>query len=125
MKDIKKWLTPEKRGMLYATSASAVAALVVFGAISSTIASSIAGVAIAVITLIYAIVHSESNVRSVTYGLAGAIGALFVTLGAITDKESEALLAVVAPVMGITLAAAKTPTRSEDIHDNGGWVESV
>lgn len=86
-------------------------------------AAPIAGVVIAAITLIYAIVHSESNLRTVIYGLCVAVGVLFVTLGTLTESESEALLAIVAPVLGITLAAAKTPTKSED--NSVGWVETV
>lgn len=104
-------------------AAAVVAALVTFGVISSTMAAPIAGVIVATITLIYAIIHSESNLRTVIYGLCVAVGVLFVTLGTLTESESEALLAIVAPVLGITLAAAKTPTKSED--NSVGWVETV
>lgn len=116
MDKIRTWLRPETRGVVYTVAAAAVAALVTFGVISSTLAASVAGVVVGVITLIYAIIHSESNIRSVIYGLSAAIGALLVTLGTFTDEESEALLAVVAPVLGITLAAAKTPTRQDEVH---------
>lgn len=118
MEKVRSWLKPETRGTVYTVAAAVVAALVVFGVLSSTLAAPIAGVAVAGITLLYAIIHSESNLRSVIYGTCVAVGALFVTLGTISNSESEALLAVVAPVLGITLAAAKTPTREENI----GWV---
>lgn len=123
MNKIRDWLKPETRGTVYAVSAALVAALVTFGVISSTVAAPIAGVVIAAITLLYAIVHSESNLRTVLYGLCVAVGALFVTLGTLTNNETEALLSVIAPVLGITLAAAKTPTREEKYTD--GWVPSV
>lgn len=123
MTNVKEWLKPETRGTVYTVAAAVVAALVTFGVISSTIAAPIAGVVVATITLIYAIIHSESNLRTVIYGLCVAVGVLFVTLGTLTGSESEALLAIVAPVLGITLAAAKTPTKSED--NSVGWVETV
>lgn len=123
MTNIRNWLRPETRGTVYAVAAAVVAALVTFGVISSTMAAPIAGVIVATITLIYAIIHSESNLRTVIYGLCVAVGVLFVTLGTFTESESEALLAIVAPVLGITLAAAKTPTKSED--NSVGWVETV
>lgn len=123
MTNVKNWLRPETRGTVYAVAAAVVAALVTFGVISSTMAAPIAGVVVATITLIYAIIHSESNLRTVIYGLCVAVGVLFVTIGTWTESESEALLAIVAPVLGITLAAAKTPTKTED--NSAGWVETV
>lgn len=123
MDKIKTWLKPETRGTVYTVAGAVVAALVTFGVISSTIAAPIAGVVVAAITLIYAIVHSESNIRTVIYSLCVAVGVLFVTLGTLTDNQTDALLAIIAPVLGITLAAANTPTRSEDHKD--GWVETI
>lgn len=123
MTNVRNWLRPETRGTVYTVAAAVVAALVTFGVISSTMAAPIAGVVIATITLIYAIANSDSNIRTVIYGLCVAVGILFVTLGTLSDNESEALLAIVAPVLGITLAAAKTPTKSEE--ENIGWVETV
>lgn len=122
METIRTWLKPETRGTLYTVAAGVVAALVTFGVLSTTLAASVAGVAVGVITLIYAIVHSESNLRTVIYGLCAAVGALLVTLGAFSNDESDALLAVVAPVLGITLAAARTPTTHDDIPTDI-WVE--
>lgn len=114
MNSIRSWLKPETRGMLYTASAAVVTALVVFGVIASNIAAPITAVVLAAITLIYAMVHSESTLRTAAYALCAAVGALMVTLGTVSDDQSDALLAVIAPVLGISLAAAKTPTRSED-----------
>ena len=114
MNTLREWLAPETRGRVYTAASAIVAALVVFGVVSSTMAVSITGVVLGVITLVYAILHSESNLRTVIYGLCVAVGALLVTLGTLTNSETEALLAVVAPVLGITLAAAKTPHRTEE-----------
>ena len=121
MTNVRNWLKPETRGTVYTVAAAAVAALVAFGVISSTIAAPIVGVVIAGITLVYAIIHSESNIRSVIYGLCVAVGILFVTLGTLTDNQTEALLAIAAPVLGITLAAAKTPTGKTE----GTWVTTT
>lgn len=115
MTKIRTWLKPETRGTVYTVSAALVAALVVFGVVSATLASSIAGLLLAVVTLLYAIIHSESILRTAIYGVCAAAAGLFVALGSITDNQSESLLAIVAPVLGITLAAANTPTRSEDL----------
>lgn len=119
MEKVRGWLKPETRGTVYTVAAAVVAALVVFGVISSSYAAPIAGVILAGVTLLYAIIHSESNIRTVIYVFCAAVGAMFVTMGTISDDESDALLAVVAPVLGITLAAAKTPTKEDII----GWVE--
>lgn len=121
MKNVKEWLQPETRGTVYAISAAIVAALVTFGFLSSTLAVSVSGVAVGIITLIYAVLHSESTVRTAFYSLCAAVGALFIALGIFTDAEADALLAVIAPVAGITLAAAKTPTTRSTIDDNT-WV---
>lgn len=114
MNNIRTWLKPETRGTVYTVAAAAVAALVMFGFISATLASSVAGLILAIITLIYAIIHSESTIRTAIYAVCAASAALFVGLGNMTDAESNSLLAIVAPVLGITLAAAKTPSKKEN-----------
>jgi len=123
MEKIRTWLKPETRGTVYTVAAAVVAALVVFGILSSTMAGAIAGVVVAGITLLYAIIHSESNLRTAFYALCVAVGAFFVTLGSITGDEADALLAIIAPVAGITLAAAKAPAKSEEERPVG-WVEA-
>lgn len=118
MTKVRAWLSPEKRGIIYTVTGSLVAALVTFGFISASFAPALIGVLLGAVALVYAIVHSESNIRSVIYGLCAAIGVLLVTIGTFTADETEALLAIAAPVLGITLAAAKTPSKIEEV----GWV---
>lgn len=115
MTNIRTWLTPQTRGTLYTVAAALVTALVVFGFIASTLAPAIVGLLVAIITLVYAIIHSESTIRTAIYGVCAATAGLFIGLGTLTDVQSESLLAVVAPVLGITLAAAKTPTGQREV----------
>lgn len=110
--NIKTLLNPANRGRIYATVAAIVGALVTFGVVSTSIAPLIVGLVLSVITLGMAIVNSKNTVRTAIYGVCAAVGALLVALGIIDGAQTDALIAIAAPLLGITLAAAKTPAQT-------------
>lgn len=97
------------RATWYAVGSAIVTALVAWGILDDTLAPAVTGVIIAAVTLLFAVLHSTSPWRQALYGVAAAIGVLGVALGWGTDVQVEALLAVVAPVLGLGAAAATTP----------------
>lgn len=111
--NIRNWFRPETRGQFYAAAAGVVTLLASLGFISVSLVPSITGVVLGVLALAYAYVNSDSAKNKVIYSLCAAIGALLIALGVFTDGQNEAILAVVAPVLGIGYAAAKTPDRNE------------
>ena len=96
------------RAAWYATATAVVTALVAWGIIDEAATPAVVGVAMAAITLVFAIVHSSSPVRQAAYALAAAIGVLGVYLGWGTDVQIDALLAIFAPALGLGTAAATT-----------------
>lgn len=96
------------RATWYAVASALVAALVAWGVLDSAAAPAITGVAVAVVTLIFALLHSTSPWRQALYGVAAALGVLGVYLGWGSQVQFDALLAIAAPVLGIGAAAATT-----------------
>ena len=68
----------------------------------------IIGLATAVVTLAFAVIHSTSPWRQALYSLMAAVTVLMAYLGYGTDAQWETILATVAPVLGIGTAAATT-----------------
>lgn len=112
---IRERVPATTRGKVYSVANAVIAALVVFGVLSSSLAPAVVGVAISVITLIYAILHSVSEWRSALYATLGAIGVLSVAIGVFSTMHVAALLGIVAPILGVTVAAANTPSGEEPI----------
>lgn len=108
METIKNIVPAQARATWYAIASALVAALVAWGALDESAAPAVTGVIIAAVTLIFALLHSTSPWRQALYGLAAALGVLGVYLGWGTDVQMNALLAVIAPVLGIGTAAATT-----------------
>lgn len=98
------------RAAWYATAGAVVTALVAWGILDDSATPAVVGVATAAITLLFAIVHSDSPVRQAGYGLAAAVGVLGVYLGWGTEAQIDSLLAVIAPALGLGAAAATTNT---------------
>lgn len=123
---IRGLFKPETRGQFYASAAAGVTLLASFGFISVSIVPAVTGVVIAALALAYAFINSDSAKNKVVYTFCAALGGLLITLGYLTDHQQEAILAVVAPVLGISYAAAQTPTRNDEavvVHNErlDGW----
>ena len=105
---IRNTVPADQRAVWYAVAAATVTALVSWGVLDDAAAPAVAGVATAVVTLLFAVIHSTSPWRQALYSLAAALTVLMVYLGYGTGVQWESILAIVAPVLGIGTAAATT-----------------
>ena len=110
---IRNAIPAQSRATFYAVASALVAALVAWGALEDAAAPAVTGVAIATVTLVFALIHSDSSWRQSLYGLAAAVGVLGAYLGWGTEDQFGALLSVLAPVLGIGTAAAYTHPEHE------------
>lgn len=108
MEKIRSIVPAGARLTWYAVASAGIAALVAWGVLSEEAAPAVSGVVIAVVTLVFAIVHSTSPWRQALYAVAASVAVLGAYLGWGTEPQMEALLAIIAPVLGITTAAATT-----------------
>ncbi|MGV3114136.1 phage holin [Corynebacterium freneyi] len=105
---IRTTIPANSRATFYAVAAATVTALVSWGVLDDTAAPAVVGVATAVVTLLFAVVHSDSPWRMALYSLMAAVTVLMTYLGYGAEAQWESVLAVVAPVLGIGTAAATT-----------------
>lgn len=105
---IRDTIPANSRATFYAVAAALVTALVSWGVLDQAAAPAVVGVATAVVTLAFAVLHSTSPWRIALYSLAAALTVLATYLGYGTDAQWETILATVAPVLGIGTAAATT-----------------
>ena len=105
---IRTTIPANSRATFYAVAAAAVTALVSWGVLDDAAAPAVAGVATAVVTLLFAVIHSTSPWRQSLYGLMAALTVLMTYLGYGDTMQWESILAIAAPVLGIGTAAATT-----------------
>ena len=100
---------PEWRERIYDTVGAAVVVLGSWGLVDEADAAVYAQVILACVALLFAILHSTSNIRTTLYGLLGAVQALaaFYSIG--TDAQWAGVLAMAAAVLGTQVAAGRTP----------------
>lgn len=93
----------------YIVSNALVSFLTMWGLLDASLGQQIATLAIASITLLFAILYSTDEIRTAIYTLVLAVQAVAQVLGILTDQQWGAIVALVAILLGQTLAAAKTP----------------
>nr|WP_053411706.1 hypothetical protein [Corynebacterium lactis] len=108
MEKIRSIVPAGARLTWYAVASAVITALVSWGVLSEEAAPAVTGVVIAVVTLVFAIVHSTTPWRQALYAVAASVAVLGAYLGWGSGVQMDALLAVIAPVLGITTAAATT-----------------
>ena len=109
MLDSIRTTVPESaRAAWYATAGAVVTALVSWGVLDDAAAPAVVGVATAVVTLLFAVIHSDSPWRQALYSLMAALTVLMAYLGYGDTMQWESILAIAAPVLGIGTAAATT-----------------
>ncbi|MFC3850063.1 hypothetical protein ACFORJ_07780 [Corynebacterium hansenii] len=108
LESIRTTVPANSRATVYAVAGALVAALVSWGVLDDAAAPAVAGVATAIVTLAFAVLHSTSPWRQALYGLMAAVTVLMTYLGYGEVAQWESILAVVAPVLGIGTAAATT-----------------
>lgn len=102
-------LSPTVRGYLHGLTPLLMSALVVLGYATDTTAAVVAGGALAVVDLLFALVNSTSAWRTALYSFAAALQPVGVLAGLGTNAQWAAVLAVAASLLGSGVAAAKTP----------------
>ncbi|HHY07509.1 MAG TPA: hypothetical protein GX530_03065 [Corynebacteriales bacterium] len=107
---VKKWFSPIVRERLYIVSAALMTVLVSFGVMDDQKAAQWTALVVAVVAAIFAIINSESNWRTALYGVAGSAAVVFQTYGILDQANWAAIVGLVAAVLGVTTAAAKSPT---------------
>lgn len=105
---IRTTVPANSRATFYAVAAALVTALVSWGVLDDAAAPAVVGVATAVVTLLFAVIHSDSPWRQSLYGLMAALTVLMAYLGYGDTMQWESILAIAAPVLGIGTAAATT-----------------
>lgn len=108
METIRTFIPASARATWYAVAGALVTALVAWGVLDDAAAPAVAGVATAVVTLLFALIHSTSPWRQALYGLMAALTVLATYLGVGDTMQWETILAVAAPVLGLGTAAATT-----------------
>lgn len=108
LESIRNSVPAGARATWYAVASAVVTALVAWGVLDSVAAPAVTGFVVAVVTLVFALLHSTSPWRQALYALAASVSVLGAYLGWGTEPQMEALLAIIAPVLGITTAAATT-----------------
>ena len=105
---IRTTVPANSRATFYAVAGAVVTALVSWGVLDDAAAPAVVGVATAVVTLAFAVIHSDSPWRQALYSLMAAVTVLMAYLGYGDTMQWESILAVAAPVLGIGTAAATT-----------------
>lgn len=118
METIRNLVPASARGTAYAVVAAIAPALIAWGVLDEVKAAAVVGVLTAVVTLVFAVLHSTSNPRTAVYLLLAAITAAMTAWGYGTDLQWESLLAIVAPALGAGYAAANTPTTGEYVGEH-------
>lgn len=118
METIKNLIPASSRGTFYSCVAAVAPALIAWGILDEVKAAAIGGVLTAVVTLLFAVVHSTSNIRSAIYLLLGALTVALTAWGYGTDTQWATILGIVGPALGAGYAAANTPTGDDYVGEH-------
>ena len=125
LEKIRTFIPASYRALAYAVGAAIVAALTTWGALDDTTAPAVAGVVVAIITLVFTMLHSTSPIRTAIYGAAAAVATLTVAFGWVDEAQGQAILGIVAPILGLGVAAANTNSAPDTSTEHVGqhWAE--
>lgn len=98
------------RERTYVIAAAAVALLASWGAVDAAAAPAWTALVVSFVTLGFAILHSTSTVRTALYSTLLAVQSVAQLYGIFTDGQWASIAGLAAAVLGLTVAAAKTPT---------------
>ncbi|WP_280389790.1 phage holin [Nocardia wallacei] len=103
-------LTADARGTLYALLAPLQVLAVAFGLATDNELALWAPVVAAVLGFTVAGANSTSTWRTWLYTILGVAAPAAVGVGALTDSQAGAIVAVVSTALGLAVAAVKTPS---------------
>lgn len=107
---LREAIPPTARERIYVIAAAAVAVLASWGGIDAATVPAWSALVVSVITLGFAILHSTSTVRTALYSLLLAGQGVAQVYGIFSDEKWSSIVALAASVLGLSVAAAKTPT---------------
>lgn len=107
---IRAAIPAEARERVYVIAAAAITLLASWGAVDAAAVPAWAALAASVITLVFAILHSTSTVRTALYSVLLAVQGVAQLYGIFTQTQWASIAGLVAAVLGLSVAAAKTPT---------------
>lgn len=114
MNTIKSWLdTPGRRAYIHALVLAVFGIVTVSTGADPELGVLVAAAAVAVFDLALAIVHSSARWRTLAYGVAIALQPIGVAFTIGTEAQWSAGLVLVSAILGVGLAAAKTPVPAE------------
>lgn len=100
---------PEWRERIYDAVGVVVVLLGSWGLVDDQAAATLAQVVLALVALLFAMLHATSEVRIALYGLLAAAQAVAALFAIGTDAQWAAVLAMAAAVLGTQVAAGNTP----------------
>lgn len=103
-------LPPEARERLYVLVAPIVALLASVGLLDASMAAQWSALVVSFVTLLFALLHSTSTLRTALYGVLAAVAPIAQVFGILTGQQWASILFIVATLLGVATAAAKAPT---------------
>ncbi len=107
---VRTAIPAEARERVYIIAGAAITLLASWGVVDAAAVPAWAALAAAVIALGFAILHSTSTVRTALYSVLLAVQGVAQLYGIFTDTQWASIAGLAAAVLGISVAAAKTPT---------------
>lgn len=104
------------RERVYVIAAAAVTLLASWGTIDAATAPAWAALVASAVTLAFAILHSTSTVRTALYSTLLTVQGVAQVYGILSDVQWASIAGLAAAVLGLSVAAAKSPTPISDGH---------
>ncbi|MBP2208153.1 hypothetical protein JOJ86_005879 [Rhodococcus percolatus] len=107
---IRTAVPAQAREKFYVVAGAVVALLASWGVVGESVTQQWTAFAVSVVALVFAIIHSTDSWRTGLYGTLLAAQGLGQVYGLLTESQWASILGLAAAVLGIAVAAAKTPT---------------
>lgn len=115
---IRAFIPAAARERVYVVSAALVALLASWGAIDVAVVPQWTALVLATVTLAFAVLHSTSTIRTALYSVLLVTQGVAQVYGIGSDLQWTSIIGLVAAVLGLTFAAAKTPTAIDGEYSN-------
>lgn len=106
---VRSVIKPEYRERIYNAVGATVVVLGSVGLVDGNVAATVAQIALATVTLGFAILYSTSEIRSALYLLLAAVQAAFAFWSIGNAADWAGVLSIAAAVLGTQIASGRTP----------------
>ncbi|UYL87856.1 holin [Gordonia phage Malisha] len=114
MSAIRAWFdTPNRRAYVHAVVLAVFGVITVSTKVDPSLGVLIAAAAVAVFDLVLALLHSSAKWRTLLYGVVIALQPIGVAVAIGTSEQWASGLVLLSAILGVGLAAAKTPVPAE------------